>query len=53
MGLSFNGQTLGRLNYAGGIDGTALRCVLRLNVAHEQWSLATVDVKCAFLLVSL
>ena len=35
-------------NYAGGIDGT-LRCVLRKG-AHEQWSLATVDVKCAFLL---
>ena len=36
-------------NYAGGIDGTALSCVLRKG-AHEQWSLATVDVKCAFLL---
>ena len=33
----------------GGIDGTALRCVLKKG-AHEQWSLATVDVKCAFLL---
>ena len=36
-------------NYAGGIDGTALRCVLR-KTAHERWDLATVDVKCAFLL---
>ena len=36
----------GDREYAGGIDGTALRCVLRKG-AHQHWSLATVD---AFLL---
>ena len=35
--------------YAGGLDGTALRCVLRL-AAAKQWCAASTDVKTAFLL---
>ena len=36
-------------NYALGVDGTAIRCVLR-KAAHEKWGIAAVDVKGAFLL---
>ena len=36
-------------NYASGVDGTAIRCVLR-KAAHEKWGIAAVDVKGAFLL---
>ena len=36
-------------NYASGMDGTAIRCVLR-KAAHEKWGIAAVDVKGAFLL---
>ena len=35
--------------YAGGLDGAALRCVLRLT-ASQGWSAATTDVRTAFLL---
>ena len=36
-------------NYAGGIDSTALRCMLR-KAAHQSWSIGTVDIRTAFLL---
>ena len=35
--------------YAGGVDGVSARCVFK-KAAHCQWEIATVDVKCAFLL---
>ena len=35
--------------YAGGVDGTTLRCVLRKSAAH-QWAIGTTDVRTAFLL---
>ena len=36
-------------NYAGGIDSTALRCMLR-KAADQSWSIGTVDIRTAFLL---
>ena len=35
--------------YAGGVDGTTLRCVLRKSAAND-WAIATTDVRTAFLL---
>ena len=35
--------------YAGGVDGTTLRCVLR-KASANQWAVATTDVRTAFLL---
>ena len=36
-------------NYASGLDGTAMRMVLRL-AGHHQWTVGSIDVKTAFLL---
>ena len=35
--------------YAGGADGTTLRCLMRC-AAEKSWSIGTVDIKTAFLL---